>query len=316
MSQNTVIHPSYLSRCTEDLAQSKPLALHSQATLLKVAAGVILVAFPVLLGGAIIVPSLFLHPIAGIAIGITLLFLNNRISSCIGSSIRKLWDLSNNARQEAKKCAEIRHHYAELSNRSVSQIQLDLSQRGIDWKTIPTMNQPEALTTLNPILAEAKYFDDKIEKYLKLRNTMAQESYELFKRMNPTPTEVNRRINLGIKVDPLSTEVYFDKRIKLTLKALRAEEKALDIKIQAAFANAVLSQGDYKGSIESIGSPTPSSLSKGCDYHSKMLEDINSDAGDHPLFLFKNNNIAPLTHKDVKRLSIPELAQRFKAAMV
>ena len=327
MSQPNTIPTSYLSRCTENVSPNGALHLHAQGVLLKVATGVTMIALPILLAGAYAAAFVVCGVIGIIAVGVTTLLLKKQIVSYFASHAENLWSLSEKTRKEANKCAETQKHYADLSNRDVSQIQQDLSERKIDWKTLSIIDQPEALKNLNPILAEAKYFDAKIEKHLELRNEIVQKINKIKQEQIEIDKQLSSKNLCKEQIDALLKrdheirikELHPLKESKMFRKALRSEEKALNIKIQAAFTNAVLRQGDYKGSLETIGSPTPRGFQSYVElskYREKLLNAINSDAGDKPLFTFKNGSIAPLTHKDVKRLSIPDLAQRLAVAMV
>lgn len=287
MSQSTSIPPSYLSLCIQDLSPDKVSTFNTQSTLWKAAAVVTVVAFMALAVVVFVSANIFM-PIYAPLTAITALLM----AAVVYPYVKSFLNFSEEAHKEAEKHKTIQHNYTELSKRSIVQIQQELAGRGIQWTQIPTIpsHQPEKLADLNPLLAQAKYLDTKIEEDMKHKESMGQEASALFKN---NPAENRNKIH------------------ELRHGALFAEHRALQTKIQAAFVNAVLRKGDYNGSLETIGSQAP------INYEERILGNaLGGDPSINDFFTFKDRSIDPLSYQDVKTLNISQLGQRLIAGLV
>jgi len=145
------------------------------------------------------------------------------------------------------------------------------------------------LSKLNPILAQAKFLDDKIQEDMKSKQELTDEARDLAN----TNFSVNRQ------------QIY-----DLRNTALIMEDRALQTKVHAAFVNAVLRKSNYNGTLADIAAITD------VGFHERILGDALGDpTGVSAFITFKNRNIAPISHADVKRMTIAELGQRLVAAM-
>lgn len=276
---------SFLARCTEDLNLSKITALEWQSTLWKVAAGVTFVAFTALvivatigLGTTVYVP----------VIGIVALVM----AMPVAEFVKKLLKYSENAKIEAENYRTIQAYHAqiELAARQPLSTSNELQNRGINCQQIPGIQgHPERLAALHPMLARAKFLDDAIKKHFEMRDKLTAQT----RRLATDNFAENR-------------EIIYD----LRNSALFSEDRALQTKIEAAFVNAVLRKYDFNGTLDDIATLTNIS------YIERALgNELNDTTGTASFLNFKNRNIAPITHADVKRMSVAELGQRIALAM-
>ncbi len=277
---------SFSSRCIEDLSPDKISTMDRQSTLFLVLAGVAVVAFTALavagfVATGVLAPAYI--PLAGL--GALLCAMP------AAEGVKNLLKWSENSGKEANKYRAIQHHYQELSNRTSLDTQVDLMNRGIVWFQIPGIQiaHPENLASLDPILAQAKYLDDKIQEHLRMKDTLTADARDLAN----ADFAKNRQ------------KIY-----DLRNSALSEEDKALEAKIQAGFVNAVLRKSDYNGTLEDIASLSHIS------YHERILgNELRDPSGVNEFLTFKDRNLAPITFDDVKTMTVAQLGQRLVAAM-
>lgn len=178
----------------------------------------------------------------------------------------------------------VQRHYQDLTQQTLPQIQYELARRGILWNRIPTISMagstsPHQLYPILPILARIQYLENLIQKEEQNKNELDAKALQL------AANQPQRGF---------FTEYNKEKISELRSKAQRIEEKILETKIQAAFAQAVLSQGDYRGFLDNVGS----------------LGFVADN-----IFMFKNRTIAPITSVEAKTMNIAQLSQRFQQAL-
>jgi hypothetical protein len=278
---------SFLSRCTEDLAPFKVTTLEQSSMLWQGAATVYFIAFTALAIAAF-VSTTILMPSVVPCVGLAILVSVGPVSACV----KNFFERSKNADKEADKYRAIQKHYKELSSKTPLQIQAELASRGISSFTIPGFN-PSNLQTISrliPLLAKAKYLDEKTQTHLELRDLANTEA----KKLTAANFQKNRN------------QIYDNK-----LTALIAEQKAMESKIQEAFVRAVLQRGDYKGTLEKIATLTKLT----CVERIVFSNELSNIPEANQFLTFKNSNLAPITFDNVKELSVTELGQRISAAM-
>ncbi len=277
---------SFLSRCIEDLSPDKISTMDRQSTLFLVLAGVAAVAFIALAVGAFVVTGIVAFSYTPL-VGLGALFC----AMPVAEGFKNLLKWSENSGKEANKYRAIQHHYGELSNRTSLETQVDLMNRGIAWFQIPGIQiaHPENLASLNPILAQAKYLDDKIQEHLQTKDTLTADARDLAS----ADFAKNRQ------------KIY-----DLRNSALTEEDRAMETKIQAGFVNAVLRKSDYNGTLEDIASLTH------IGFQERMLgNELADPSGVNEFLTFKDRNLTPITFNDVKTMTVAQLGQRLVAAM-
>lgn len=277
---------SFLARCTEDLKPSKVTALEWQSTLWKVAAGVTFVAFTALVVVATIgLGSTMYVPVIGIVALV--------LAMPVAEFVKKMLKYSENAKLEASNYRAIQAHHEQIAllGRTPIFSSIELHNRGINSLLIPgVQGHPERLAALHPMLARAKFLDDAVKRHFEVRDNLTASA----KRYSTENFAQNR-------------EIIYD----LRNSALFSEDMALETKIEAAFVNAVLRKYDFNGTLEDIATLTNIS------YIERALgNELNETTGVTNFLTFKNQNIAPITHSDVKRMSVAELGQRIALAMI
>lgn len=277
---------SFLARSIEDLSPIKITTADQSSTLWRVAAAASFVAFTALAVAVFVQVALFAPAFIPCA-GLTALVLAGPVSA----NVKNFLESAENAHKEADRYRTIQKHYENLSSKTPLQIQAELVSRGITWFTIPGFNfsKPEEVSRLNPLLAQAKYLDEKIQKWLEVKDLSNTKAKKLI--------SANFEENRNEICDHQTT-------------ALSAEEIAMRFKIQAAFVNAILRKGDYKGRFKDIATPT-----KINSYERAVGNTLGNFPEVNRFLTFKNPNLAPLTFNDVKNLSVAELGQRIFAAM-
>jgi hypothetical protein len=278
---------SFRSHCIEDLSPNKISVLNRRSTVSLVAAAVAFLAFIALAVAAFAVATA-LAPTYALFVGLGALLLATPVAKCIKGRLEN----STNCKQEAAKYRTIQNQYKTLSNKTPAQIQADLASREIAWSQIPGIQtaHPENLASLNPLLAQAKYLDDKIQKYSQAKDEKATEARTL---SNANFIENRNKI--------------FD----LNMDALAFENIALKTKVRAAFVNAVLRKGDFNGTLETIADLTK------IHFFQRLLanEMGNGTSAVNNFLTFKNRNLAPITYAEVKTMDVAQLAQRLLVAM-
>ncbi len=278
---------SFIARCMDDLRPGKVTALEWQSTLWKVAAGVTFVAFTAL----VIVATISLGTTMYVpVIGVVALVM----AMPVAEFVKKLLQYSENAKNEAANYRAIQAHHAQMELAARQQptfTAIELHNRGINSQQIPGIQgHPERLAALHSMIARAKFLDDTVKRHFEVRDNLTADA----RRLATVNFAENR-------------EIIYD----LRNSALFSEDRALETKIEAAFVNAVLRKYDFNGTLEDIATLTNIS------YIERALGNELSDTTGTTRFLtFKNQNIAPISHADVKRMSIAELGQRIALAMV
>ena len=294
-SQAPAARPSFLQQCTNDLSPENISTMQRQSTLWTVAAAVTFVAFTAIAVCAFVYAGMFLPaymPVAG------LMTLLGAIPAADLS--KKFLEYSVQSKKEADTYREVQNHYTDLSKAAPLAIQHELMTRGIKWWEIPGMSlaHPKNVSTLNPLLAKARQLDSVVQRHLKTVQECSDGAVLLTKRPADgsapySETEMGRK------------EIY-----DLRNTALFYQDRALQTKIQAAFVNAVLRKADFHGTLDDIA------MLSNIPYHERLLGNALNQGGTVNDFLtFKNRALTPITHDDVKRLSVTELGQRVAAAM-
>ncbi len=282
----SVTDNSFLSRCTQDLNPDLVSYYSTQSTCATIAGFVTMVAFTALAVTAFAYATLYfpLHaPI--VALGALIL------ASPASSFSKFFLEFSVSANNEADNHRNLQAHFQRLSQQTPGQICSSLAARGIDWLQIPGMSNaaPQNIARLNPILARATFLDDAFHDELRLKRDLTAEAKNLAK----TDFTANRQ------------KIY-----ELRHAALFAEDRALNKKVEAAFANAVLRSGDTQKSLTDVAALT------GVTYPERMLGSaLNDNTGLSNFLVFKNRQLAPLTYNEVKNSSVGQLGQRLFAAM-
>lgn len=277
---------SFLARSIKDLDSSKAGTYNMHSKLWLVAAGVTFVAFTALAAGAFFYAGLFL-PTYVPFVGLGSLIL----AMPVANFVKNFLEYSEASRKEAQKYSTLLEHFEQQNKKTTPQLQNELLSRGILWHQIPGIQQrdPEALTKLIPVLAQAKFLDDKIQEELDSKEKLTTDARDL--------ARANFAENRQKIYDLRSTALFI-------------EDRALNTKVHAAFVNAVLRKSNYNGTLDDVASLTD------VGYHERILGDaLNDPTGVNTFITFKNRNISPITHADVKRMTVAELGQRFVAAL-
>lgn len=272
---------SFLARCKQDLDPSNATSYNRQSTLWLVAAGVTFVAFTALAITAFVYSSLMFAASAPfVALGSLVLAFP------AANIVKNFLEYSKSSAAHANRYQTIQGHYATLSQKTPHQIQDELAARGITWLQIPGMaaGSPQNVTALNPLLAQAKYLDEKIQEMYLSKQDLINEARNL------------ATTNFAANQNNISN---------LRLTALFTENKILHTKIQAAFTNAVLRKGNFGGSLEDIAdlteiTPVDHALADAC----------SDQTGINNFLIFKRPYTPPITYMDVQRMTIPELGSR------
>jgi hypothetical protein len=276
-SSQNLTHPSsataqtktYLNRCIEDLSADKVTRFEKKATRWKIAFVVSTVAFIALAIGAFIATSLLAvayMPVAGLSAIL--------LAMMAAPQIQKLKEWSQDATDEAVKYKRIQHHYADLTRQTPEQLQHLLAQMGI-------IGSQGNLTRLTPLLARAKYLEERTQYWTGLRDKDVNDA----------------------------TAAEQPKKNTLCYNALQNEDQALFAKILNAFTNAVLRNPDFKGSLADVAT-----LSKN-NYYDSILSNALGDPSSNTVLTFKKGNLSPLSFNDVKTMDVPQLGQRIFTAM-
>lgn len=279
---------SFLQKCVKELSSENVAAIDRQSTLCCRWAAVTTVAYIALSVGAFAATGLFL-PAYTPFIGLGVI----GFAMPVATYAKKYLEYSVQSKKEADSYREMQNSFARLSKAPLLNIQHNLLSRGIRWWEIPGISfaQPDTLTRLNPLLAKATQLDTQIQRHLKSMN----DCCEKIRTLSP-----DHRATMEGR-----HEIY-----DLRNTALFYEDRALATKIQAAFVNAVLRKADFRGTIEDIA--TLSII----PYNERLLGDALGQGSTVNEFLtFKNRTLTPITHDDVKRLSVAELGQRIVVAM-
>jgi len=287
-STASTAQPSFLQRCIEDLSPDKVSFWDTESTKYTIIAAVTFVAFSALAVSTFVTAGI-LFPVYLPFVGLGALFAAMPVASWVKNNL----DYSVSSKNEANAYNAIQKNYADLSQKEPLAIQVDLISRGITWFQIPgiSLAQPDAVKTLNPILAKAKHLDDVIQQRLKERDDLSEEANQLA----ATDFTQNRK------------QIY-----DLRNSALFAEDRALETKIQAAFVNAVLRKGDFNGNLEDLAAIS------NIAYNERILtNELNQGVSlsEHNVLTFNNTNLVPITHAEIKRLTVAELGRRIVAAM-
>src|SRR5581483_1557081 len=277
---------SLLSDSIRDLDPSKVCTYKTHSTLWMIAAGVTFVAFTALASSTFFYAGMFLPTyVPFVGIGVLLLAMP------VANLVKNFLEYSEVSRKEGIKYSKLQTNFEKINAKSVQLLQNDLAARGIVWHQIPSIQRtnPESLSKLNPILARAQYLDEKMQEELLLKQNLTQQARDLAS----ANFSENRQ------------KVY-----DLRSAALFAEDRALQTKVSAAFANAVLRNPNYKGDLDDIATLT------NVGYHERVLgEALNEPTAISEFIKFKNRNFTPITHADVKRMTVAELGQRLFAAI-
>ena len=280
---------SFLARSIRDLDPRKTASFdlqsfNFQSKLWLVAAGVTFVAFTALAAGAFFYAGVFLPayvPFAGIGALI--------LAMPVANFVKNFLEYSKASNSQALKHQALQEYFEAENLQTPLQQQNNLAARGIAWHQIPNMANPSNLSKLNPILAQAKYLDDKMQKEVELKQKFTDQARGL--------------VTAGFHLN--RQEIY-----DLRNAALAIEDRALQTKVHAAFVNAVLRKSNYNGALEDIA--TVSDVA----YSERVLGEALGDlAGVNTFITFKNRNIVPISYADVKRMSVAELGQRLLVAM-
>jgi hypothetical protein len=249
---------SFLSRCVKDLDPNKISNFDRMSKVFLVATIVFCVVLAMLGAGALVVSlGIPLSSIAFAALGTSLVLVP------FACHLKK--KIIN---KELDRYRAIQRHYLDLSIKTAQQLQIEFSQRGIECSRIPRPHTPR---TLVPILAQARYFDDEIQGAMQTKSQLEAKVIQL--------------INANGDVGKIS---------HLRIQAQLAEARALDARIEAAFINAVLRNGDFNGKLEDIAVPVK--------------------VGD-TFLRFKNAHLPPITTQDIKIMTVAQLGHRLHQAM-
>jgi hypothetical protein len=277
---------SFGDRCIEDLSPDKISSSNNWSTFYLVAAGVTFVAFTALAVGIFAAVGLF-APVYVPFVGIGALLS----AIPVVSFVKNLLESSQGCEKQANKYRTIQQHYNTLTQRAPLDTQIDLMKRGINWLQIPnqSVSDQNAIATLNPLLAQAMFLDNKIEDDLRIKEQLSKEANELV----TADYQANR-------------QTIYD----LRNAALFAQERAMETKIEAAFVNAVLRKGDFNGTLEDVASLTR------INYIERVLgNELNDSSVVNEFLTFKNHSLTPITFHDVKTMSVAQLGQRIAAAL-
>lgn len=274
---------SFRGRCIEVLSPEKVSSMNLWSDVWSGVAVVSFVAF-IALSAVAYIAAQILIPVYAPFVALTAIVL-----AIPGSSyVKKFNEWSEDYTKEALRLIGIQYHYRAMAFTKRPEFESMLQQRGIDWRQIPGItSEPNSLSELKPLLAHAMYLDEVIKKHFEDRDLHSAEATKL--------TAENFSANR-------------DKISELNSKALYAEDRALEAKIDAAFVNAVLRKGDFNGDIATVAERISV----------PYFERIRGEAlrqPTHPVILFKNNNLRPITHSEVVSASVADLGQRFAAAM-
>lgn len=270
---------NYLNRCIEELDPDKISFMNRQAWCYSALATISMVGYTVLAVGAFVATAVYMPIYVPIASLSALLG-----AMLVAQGVDYLYKCSQASKQEAAQLCELQTKYTDLLQCTPQQIQEKLHRRGITWQQGLTADQ------ISPILAQAEYLEDKFNKYVSFKEKMRQEANELEQT----------------KAQEEHEQIY-----NLRDSALSCEDHALNAKMQAAFANAVLRLGNCYGTLEDLGAVTNITC------HERLLGDVlNETRAEKQYFTFYNRNIVPLSVNDVKNLSITQLGERLKAAIV
>lgn len=276
---------SFLSRCIIDLDPSKLCTYKTHSTLWLVAAGVTFVAFTALAACAFFYAGMFL-PAYVPFVGIGALVL----AMPVANFVKNFLEYSEFARKEGVKFSTLQTNFEQVNAKTAQQLQNDLAARGIAWHQIPGISNPESLSKLTPILAHAKYLDDKMQEELAQKQELIQQAADL--------ERANFSENRG-------------KIFDLRGAALLAEDSSLKTKVNAAFTNAVLRKSNYNGALEDIATVTD------IVFPERLAAEALGETTHTSVFIqFKNRSITSISHADVKRMTIAELGQRLVTALV
>jgi hypothetical protein len=285
-AQSTAVSKSFCNQCIENLSPNKISTAKGWSNLYLVAAGVTFVAFTALSAGwfaTVALTAPVYVPFVGIGVLLSALPVVN--------FVKKFLESSQDYEKQAIKYRAIQQHYNTLHQQGFQSAHLNLIRRGIAWFQIPnqTLDHPDDINAIYPLLAHAMYLDDKIQEDLRTKQRLTNEANTL-EAANFT---TNRQT------------IY-----ELRTSALFTEQRAMETKVEAAFINAVLHRADFNGSLEDIASLTR------VNYFDRMLgSELGSGAGVNEFLTFKNRNLAPIMFNEVKTLTVAQLGQRIAAAM-
>jgi hypothetical protein len=291
----TAARSSFLQQCVKDLAPENISIMNRQSTLWTVAAAATFVAFTAISVCAFVYAGLFL-PAYMPVVGLTTLVL----AIPTANYAKTFLEYSVQSKKEADACREIRNNYADLGKATPHAIQHELMTRGIKWWEIPGMSfaHPENVSTLTPLLAKARQLDSVVRRHMTSMTECSNQALQLYKR--PADGSAPRSETMEGR-----REIY-----DLRNAALFSQDRALETKIQAAFVNAVLRKSDFRGTLGDIA--TLSNI-----HYNERLPGIalGQESTVNDFLTFKNRTLAPISHDDVKRLSVAELGQRIATAM-
>lgn len=285
-SSITVSPPTFLSICAENLDPQKISALNKKSTLWNVAAISTLVAFAALSLVTFVTIGLttpIYTPLTGITI---MLFIQPAVQV-----YQKFKAISDDYRSKSEQFQKINGNYHAMNHCTPQNIQNALSLSGIQWSHIPGMAHPENLLSLKPLIAKQRYFNEEIGK-------LTEQKQKLQRKVESSSQNPQ---------EPLSLENR-EKLFKRGAKILNTDHTICELKVCAAFINAVIQRPSYRGTSENLFDFT----------ETKVMERLIGQEINAPIsqfVYFKNRSITPLTVEDVKRLSVAELGTRLLAAM-
>jgi hypothetical protein len=273
---------TYLERAVE-LLDPKAEQKHARnAALWNMAAYTSLVAFSIFAVGATVATGLFMPiyiPITTIAL---LMLAQNTATFFL-----KFQKISQCEDYLAKQTASIAEKYRALPTNG-AQIAGKLSTMGISLNAIKDFRSLDGLKKFTPLMAQYDYWTKESDA-----------------EMGEMAVWQKKGDALCLADTPENTLQGNDAR----LSALDCEERALKAKTQAAFLLAIIQNPHFTGELDQLCS------FKTTPFGARALAARFGDPHADDLLLFKQGGVAPITTRELKEISISELARRIARAM-
>jgi hypothetical protein len=273
---NAAAPKTFLQQCVKEQAPGHLYELQSNSTLWQAAAVATYVAYIVLTLAGVATAVVF-APIFLPVITITSLFLLQYA--------RKVHDLFDQKSEEADARAmqlkKISDELKRLTFATPQKLQEILQQKGIATM-VPNPRE------LKPLIARHNFWEKHILMLKERRQATLAEAAKL------------------------STKSYGDNKEKifnLRCAALELEKASLEATIKNAFINAVIRRPQFAGKLEDLGSFSQASGQERAIDKASEVPDMN------PFFRFQNQQLAPITFEEVKKLAVSDLAMRFVQSM-
>jgi hypothetical protein len=286
-STATSTQPSFSTQCIEDLSPDKVSSSKKWSIVYLVAAGATAVAYTIFAAGLSATAAILAAPYAPfVSLGAILGALP------IANFVKTLLESSQSCEKEANQYRAIQECHQTLIQQGPQNAHVELMRRGINWANIPgqSIHRPNDVAAVYPVLARAIYLDRKAQEDVQLKEDLIHQA--------------------DVLESDQSYVEHRQKAYELRNAALFTEQRAMEAKIEAAFADAVLRKGNFNGSLKDVGF-----LSSDNAIERMLRSALNGSSGAHGFFTFANRNLAPITFNEVRTMTVAQLGQRIAAAM-